>query len=63
MKKTILFTVLSSVLFMAAWVQAETTALVGGRLIDGFGHQPLADSVILVRDGRFYQCETAYRKG
>lgn len=30
---------------------AEQTALVGGRLIDGFGHQPLANSVILIKDG------------
>lgn len=30
---------------------AQQTALVGGRLIDGFGHQPLANSVILVKDG------------
>ncbi|MDP5072044.1 MAG: amidohydrolase family protein [Congregibacter sp.] len=27
------------------------TALVGGRLIDGYGHQPIANSVILVEDG------------
>jgi imidazolonepropionase-like amidohydrolase len=27
---------------------AEQKALVGGRLIDGFGHRPIADSVILV---------------
>lgn len=27
---------------------AQTTALVGGRLIDGFGGQPLADSVVLI---------------
>ncbi|WP_371195085.1 amidohydrolase family protein [Glaciecola sp. SC05] len=27
------------------------TALVGGRLIDGFGHQPIANSVILIKDG------------
>lgn len=32
-------------------VLAEQTALVGGRLIDGFGHQPIANSVILVKDG------------
>lgn len=32
-------------------VVAEKTALVGGRLIDGFGHQPIADSVILIEDG------------
>lgn len=30
---------------------ADRTALVGGRLIDGFGHRPLANSVILVADG------------
>ncbi|MGB3724935.1 MAG: amidohydrolase family protein [Glaciecola sp.] len=30
---------------------ATTKALVGGRLIDGYGHQPLANSVILIRDG------------
>jgi len=29
---------------------AERTALVGGRLIDGFGGPPLADSVILIED-------------
>ena len=27
------------------------TALVGGRLIDGYGHRPLANSVVLVEDG------------
>jgi imidazolonepropionase-like amidohydrolase len=47
--------------FKAAWLtclvcmagagQAENTALVGGRLIDGFGHQPVPNSVILVKDG------------
>ena len=26
--------------------QSKPTALVGGRLIDGFGHQPIANSVI-----------------
>lgn len=31
--------------------QSKPTALVGGRLIDGFGHQPLANSVILIKDG------------
>jgi imidazolonepropionase-like amidohydrolase len=30
---------------------AQDKALVGGRLIDGFGHQPLANSVILIKDG------------
>jgi imidazolonepropionase-like amidohydrolase len=40
-----------SLVFFTSALNAETTALVGGRLIDGFGHQPLANSVILVRDG------------
>jgi imidazolonepropionase-like amidohydrolase len=31
--------------------ESKPKALVGGRLIDGFGHQPLANSVILVKDG------------
>ncbi len=30
---------------------AELKALVGGRLIDGFGHRPLNNSVILIKDG------------
>ena len=40
-----------SLLLLSASVAAEKTALVGGRLIDGFGHQPIADSVILIKDG------------
>lgn len=51
MKKILNTALLSSLLCAASWLQAETTALVGGRLIDGFGHQPLANSVILIRDG------------
>ncbi|MEN7343362.1 MAG: amidohydrolase family protein [Pseudomonadota bacterium] len=39
-------------LFAASSLAAETTALVGGRLIDGFGHSPIQNSVILIRDGR-----------
>jgi imidazolonepropionase-like amidohydrolase len=35
-------------LLSTASLAAEKTALVGGRLIDGFGHRPLADSVILI---------------
>ncbi|MFK7829349.1 MAG: amidohydrolase family protein [Congregibacter sp.] len=34
------------------------TALVGGRLIDGFGHTPIANSVILVEDGVIQQVGT-----
>ncbi len=47
-----------SLLSMASTVCAQNTALVGGRLIDGFGHQPLANSVILVRDGIIEQVGT-----
>ena len=39
-----------ALLCVAAAAQSGT-ALVGGRLIDGFGHRPIADSVILVDDG------------
>jgi imidazolonepropionase-like amidohydrolase len=40
----------AAVLTMANGAMAAT-ALVGGRLIDGFGHRPIADSVILIEDG------------
>lgn len=36
----------------------ERTALIGGRLIDGFGHRPLADSVILVEDDTIVEIGT-----
>ncbi|MDT8449568.1 MAG: amidohydrolase family protein [Wenzhouxiangellaceae bacterium] len=36
----------------------QRTALVGGRLIDGFGHRPLADSVILVEDDTIVEIGT-----
>lgn len=42
-------------LFLAPSQAADGTALVGGRLIDGFGHRPLANSVILVEDGLIKQ--------
>lgn len=45
-------------LLLAAPVTAQTTALVGGRLIDGFGHAPIADSVILIRDGKIERVGT-----
>ncbi len=35
-------------LMIAGAVQADKKALVGGRLIDGFGHRPIANSVILI---------------
>ncbi len=34
--------------FTTAAAQGQKKALVGGRLIDGYGHRPLADSVILI---------------
>lgn len=41
----------AALLATAAATATAGTALVGGRLIDGYGHRPLADSVILVEDG------------
>ncbi|MFW8591287.1 amidohydrolase family protein [Glaciecola sp. 2405UD65-10] len=41
---------------LPAWAQSK--ALVGGRLIDGYGHQPIADSVILIKDGIIEQVGT-----
>lgn len=43
------FTIFMNIFAFSAF--ANQTALVGGRLIDGFGHQPIANSVILVKDG------------
>ncbi|MCF4008871.1 amidohydrolase family protein [Rheinheimera sp. UJ63] len=45
------FAFMLSLMAMVSTVSAESFALVGGRLIDGYGHHPLANSVILVRDG------------
>ncbi|EAQ96870.1 amidohydrolase family protein [Congregibacter litoralis] len=45
---------LSAALIASALIAVSAhagTALVGGRLIDGFGHAPIANSVILVEDG------------
>ena len=38
-------------LFLSFNLAAQQKALVGGRLIDGFGHHPIANSVILIKDG------------
>lgn len=35
----------------SSFIYAQSTALVGGRLIDGFGHHPIANSVILIENG------------
>lgn len=45
-KLLIAFTVLTTI--TVAGSAADKKALVGGRLIDGFGHRPLANSVILI---------------
>lgn len=39
-------------LFLMLSAHAQQTALVGGRLIDGFGHAPIQDSVILIDGDR-----------
>ena len=39
-------------------VLATQQALVGGRLIDGYGHTPIQDSVILIKDGVIQQVGT-----
>lgn len=49
------------VFFLAAAPSAaaeDRTALVGGRLIDGFGHAPIHDSVILIRDDTILEVGT-----
>jgi imidazolonepropionase-like amidohydrolase len=55
-----LFTpLLFSLLFgFSSQVVAQDKALVGGRLIDGFGHQPLANSVILIKNGMIEKVDT-----
>lgn len=48
---------LAAILF-AMPAAAERIALVGGRLIDGYGHRPLADSVILIDGERIERVGT-----
>ena len=43
--------ILGTSLALSSMLAQADTALVGGRLIDGYGHCPIADSVILVDDG------------
>lgn len=43
--------ILGASLALSSLLAQAGTALVGGRLIDGYGHRPLANSVILVEDG------------
>jgi imidazolonepropionase-like amidohydrolase len=53
-----IITIILCLLAISCTVRAENTALVGGRLIDGYGHQPLANSVILIQDGVIEQIGT-----
>lgn len=50
----LLFRLLSVPLFFASasFLSAKSTALVGGRLIDGFGGPPLANSVVIIEGER-----------
>lgn len=43
--------ILGASLICSSLLAQAGTALVGGRLIDGYGHRPIANSVILVEDG------------
>ncbi|MBS3822487.1 MAG: amidohydrolase family protein [Wenzhouxiangellaceae bacterium] len=45
----------ATLIALAGLAQAQQKALVGGRLIDGFGGPPLADSVILVENDRIVE--------
>ena len=45
-------------LLSTASLAAEKTALVGGRLIDGFGHRPLADSGIPTK----FHCQSTWNE-
>ncbi len=55
--KAVLAAILT-LMFIAPMASAEKLALVGGRLIDGFGHAPIADSVILVNGERIEKTGT-----
>ena len=44
------YALLITLLFLAPSLRAQTKALVGGRLIDGFGGQPIANSVIIIEN-------------
>lgn len=50
--KVLMFALFTSIVWP---LSAQDKALVGGRLIDGFGHKPIANSVILVKDGMIEQ--------
>jgi len=43
-------TLFLTLLFLTQSLNAQTKALVGGRLIDGFGGHPIANSVIIIED-------------
>ncbi|MAD74020.1 MAG: Xaa-Pro dipeptidase [Rheinheimera sp.] len=56
MMRLIIITI--SLWLMVCDVMAANTALVGGRLIDGYGNPPLANSVILIKDDTIVQVGT-----
>jgi len=56
--KTVLASILMSAVTMSGANAQEMTALVGGRLIDGFGHAPIQDSVILINDDTIVEVGT-----
>ena len=59
LRKTLLSLTLGCIsLVSASTFAAEQKALVGGRLIDGFGHQPIANSVILINGDTIEQVGT-----
>lgn len=57
-RKTFSIFIIASLLLPSSLLASELKALVGGRLIDGFGHQPIANSVILIRDNVIEQVGT-----
>lgn len=53
LKQALVFAVAFTVAISSAFAQAQDkTALIGGRLIDGFGHSPIQNSVILIDGDR-----------
>ncbi len=58
MKSSVHSALLATLIFVSSVVAAEQIALVGGRLIDGYGHRPLADSVVLIEDGMIVEVGT-----
>ncbi|MCK0068922.1 amidohydrolase family protein [Kordiimonas laminariae] len=58
MKKLILACALATSMLTGDLLAGDKKALVGGRLIDGFGHRPIANSVILIDGDRIEKVGT-----